>query len=630
MSKYTWRDLIKINSATDAYSSPLACLAHIDMNAFFAQVEQIRCGYSKDEPVVCVQWSSIIAVSYAARKFNISRMDTIESAMEKCPSLVPIHTAVFKKGENFWQYHDGFGSWSKDPKKQLSPEFYKVSLDPYRRESRKILKIFKEFCDVVEKASVDEVFLDLGRICFQRLMELDSSEREPAVMNFNELKDLFVRGKYDLDSKLPSIPEELKSLKFHGFVFQEENASLTDWDDVIFWLASKYVLEIRTCIQDTLGYSTSCGVARTKMLCKLGSNFKKPDAQVIILNKNINAFLDCGKFDITSFWTLGGLLGKQLVDILNLPSNRSINYIRENWQTPQELTTFITAEIKHTNFIPEHNKSDFERVDILAQKLYDISRGQFVTPLNPKPVVKTMMSNKNMRGKACSSLIDCISWLEVFCGELDSRVKELEREYNKVIMPKTVTVSLRTDKYVSFRKSGPLVHRSRSLNSEDLLKTGIKLITELNTKYNNKQACPNYYPLKNLNLSISNFEIMDIQKTIIDMFGNQTQLSKPDADSPKDSDKKIDDAYSKENAFYCDICEINSASLKEFNEHKDFHIATKLSESLNGTAEDSANLSLGEQRLLFPKKRRDKSNAKSQIKKPASKGNNNIFKYFSK
>jgi len=138
MSQFTWKDLIQLNSNDKSYLSPLSCMAHVDVNAFFAQAEQIRCGYTRDDPVVCVQWNSIIAVSYAARKYGISRLDTIGSAMEKSGNkLIPIHTAVFKRGEDYWKYHDGCGSWNKDKTKRIPANLYKVSLDPYRRESQK-------------------------------------------------------------------------------------------------------------------------------------------------------------------------------------------------------------------------------------------------------------------------------------------------------------------------------------------------------------------------------------------------------------------------------------------------------------------------------------------------------------
>jgi DNA polymerase eta len=46
-------------------------------------------------------------------------------------------------------------------------------LDPYRRESLKILAIFKEMVPrgEIEKASIDEAFLDLSQLVIERLLE---------------------------------------------------------------------------------------------------------------------------------------------------------------------------------------------------------------------------------------------------------------------------------------------------------------------------------------------------------------------------------------------------------------------------------------------------------------------------
>lgn len=111
-----------MNDRKKAYESPLAVICHIDLNAFFAQCEQLRLGLSEKDPVVCVQWNTLIAVSYAARDYGITRMDRLEQAKIKCPNLIAAHTAVFKKGEPLWKYVDYLPS----------PVNHKVSLDPYR------------------------------------------------------------------------------------------------------------------------------------------------------------------------------------------------------------------------------------------------------------------------------------------------------------------------------------------------------------------------------------------------------------------------------------------------------------------------------------------------------------------
>lgn len=623
MSNYKWRDLLKLNSKNEAYLSPLSCIAHVDLNAFFAQVEQTRCGYSRDDPVVCVQWNSIIAVSYAARKYGISRMDSVKTAFEKCPNLVPIHTAVFKKGEDFWQYHDGYGSWNKDPNKRLSPELYKVSLIPYRREGRKVLKVFQEHCDLVEKASVDEVFLDLGRLCFQRLLLLESNSDDDYFdldidySVFQDIRDIFVSGSYDLDSTLPLVPEDVnEKIKFKGDIFNLVSSSsnphyqlpnIEDWDDVIFALSSHIVYYIRSYIEKTLGYTTSCGIARTKVVAKLGSNFKKPNAQTIVLNKYLNDFLDCGKFEITSFWTMGGSLGRSLSSLLKLPSKGSIKYVRNSWENAQQLQNYIEIEIKQTNFIPEHNKSNFDNIETLSKKIHELVNGEYRESLNPKPVVKSMMSNKNMRRNACGSLVDILSWFEVFCSELAYRVEELEQEYKKIIKPNTVTIFLKTATGEIYRKSGTIFYRSSTFNSQALLKSASKLAEEFDSQVS-KDNNIKVYPLANLNLSISNFDILESQKNIMDMFGNQVHVLK--INEEEDSKKSIRDTSPRdvktvsnnkaENvAFYCKKCDLKFNCNKDFQEHLDYDVAVKLSEALNGVTKESSNLSIGEKRLLF-------------------------------
>lgn len=635
MSKFKWKDLLQLNSDTDSYLSPLSCMAHVDVNAFFAQSEQIRCGYAKDDPVVCVQWQSIIAVSYGARKYGISRMDSIEDAMKKSNNkLIPVHTAVFKRGEDHWQYHDGCGPWHKEKDKQIPAYLYKVSLDPYRRESRKIYKIFQKYCKRIEKASIDEVFIDLGNLCFERLMfSADTDfvyENLPGVM---ELRRIFENGNYDLNSELPLVPAELKSLEFKGVVYNPGNKPLIeDWDDVIFAIGSNIIQYIRERIEKALGYTTSAGIASTKYMTKLGSNFKKPDAQTIILNKNIETFLDKEPFDITSFWTFGGKIGKEICILLKTPEQRSIKYIRDSWpDDPSQLHKYLDDRIHDLANTGEITSLDTSKTKALAQKLFDISRGKFLLPLTEKPVVKSMMSNKNMRSNSCCNFLQAISWIEVFAGELAARIKELEQEHSKVLIPRTATLMATTMKKEIYRKSGHLVHSHSEINPNDFLKIGTKLMQDIDTE-NTDFKNSKFYPLLNLSLTITSFDIFDMNKSVIDMFGRQVQVLGKGYDSVKGTGAKKDVQQSIK-AFYCESCEINFESNIEFQEHSDLHVAQKLSESMNGVTEDSKNLSIGEKRLLFNKRKRSspivqsKGNKKSRNKTSSNPG---ILSYFSK
>lgn len=100
-------------------------------------------------PLICAQWQSIIAVNYPARKFGIKRFNTIDEAKKMCPELIVQHVATYRNGEA------EAGYWGEvDPRThkvgwtgsliRLRMCSCQVSLDPYRRESLKILAIFKE------------------------------------------------------------------------------------------------------------------------------------------------------------------------------------------------------------------------------------------------------------------------------------------------------------------------------------------------------------------------------------------------------------------------------------------------------------------------------------------------------
>ena len=56
-------------------------------------------------------------------------------AKKFCPDLIMQHVATWKEGDEKWAYHD-------DASKNIAT--HKVSLDPYRLESRKILACIKE------------------------------------------------------------------------------------------------------------------------------------------------------------------------------------------------------------------------------------------------------------------------------------------------------------------------------------------------------------------------------------------------------------------------------------------------------------------------------------------------------
>jgi DNA polymerase IV len=106
-------------------------IIHVDMDAFYASVEQRDNPEYRGKPVIVggtpQQRGVVAACSYEARKFGIKSAMSTAKALLLCPKAI-----------------------------LLPPRF-----DAYEHVSRHINKIFHEYTDLVEPLSLDEAFLDV-------------------------------------------------------------------------------------------------------------------------------------------------------------------------------------------------------------------------------------------------------------------------------------------------------------------------------------------------------------------------------------------------------------------------------------------------------------------------------------
>jgi DNA polymerase-4 len=106
-------------------------IMHIDMNAFFAAVEQQSNPHLRGQPVAVTgsqQRTIILTCSYEARKYGVKTGMTLYEARQKCPQL------------------------------QLVAANNRL----YTHVSSQIIKIFQDYTPLVEVFSVDEAFLDVS------------------------------------------------------------------------------------------------------------------------------------------------------------------------------------------------------------------------------------------------------------------------------------------------------------------------------------------------------------------------------------------------------------------------------------------------------------------------------------
>ena len=109
---------------------PLRKIIHVDMDAFYASVEQLDNPDLRGKPIAVGGSSErgvVSAASYEARKFGVRSAMSSVIAKRNCPELI----------------------------------FVKTRFDRYKEISKAIRKIFYEYTDLVEPLSLDEAYLDV-------------------------------------------------------------------------------------------------------------------------------------------------------------------------------------------------------------------------------------------------------------------------------------------------------------------------------------------------------------------------------------------------------------------------------------------------------------------------------------
>ena len=409
-------------------SSDVRVVCHIDMDAFYCQVE---CGLNpelKGKPIAVVQYNpsgglevptlrpsdnrcdvtnaeynSIIAVSYPARACGVKRLQgsSGQDAKKKCPELICVHVPTAHK---------------------------KADLTIYRHAGQQVIaalqRVFSTNDCVMEKASVDEVFIDITKLSRKMLKELSLSEIDDLIKeakNNNSIAGADLEevkmGKNDI--RCGHAPTSVDN--------QNTNDEKSNWlsrprlhfgpDDLLLLCGAKIVTMLRKAVLDDLGYTCSGGIGHNKMLAKIASAMHKPNRQTIVPSGTVTDTI-LHSMPLGRVVGFGGKLGKQIEEICK------VSTLGELWS--------FGASLGNRAFMMEKLSLTDEQTDVILSKAKGIDNDEVQNRTNTK-TIGASKTFRNQRKILPSGLNDgtCATWFREIAHDLIERVQSEFLEHNR-------------------------------------------------------------------------------------------------------------------------------------------------------------------------------------------------------
>ncbi|XP_046400631.1 DNA polymerase eta-like [Ischnura elegans] len=431
-------------------------VALVDMDCFYVQVEERLNPEYKGKPAAVVQYNTwkgggIIAVNYEARDRGVTRFMRGDEAKEKCPDIILVRVNEVRG---------------------------KAELTKYRDAGNEVLEVMCKFSNCVQRASVDEAYLDLSEEVDKRLAE----EKYPGeLLTSISLPNTYVVG-YSVDGRNDEEARAEGTKKWLKSLWDPESDSLS----VRLAVGAKIVEEMRAAIFETTGFKCSAGISANKVLSKLSCGLHKPNRQTVLPHSSVPELFS--RLPVHKVRSLGGKFGTSLVEELGC-------------KFMGDLTRFTESELK------------LRFDEKTGSWLYNLARGIDNDPVVPRLISKSIGCCKKFPGpKALAKKEDVERWMLELASEMGERLSRDMAENKRRARLLTVHVQLDTPSdsssvSSSLSRSGPLSSYEPAKISAD----AIRLIIKTNTSSPSSDLWTP--PLKFLGLSAGKFVDEDLGQT---------------------------------------------------------------------------------------------------------------------
>lgn len=368
-------------------------IALLDMDCFYVQVEQRAEPETWGRPCAVVQYTGggVIAVNYEARECGIKRGSSVPDCKSKCPNIRLFYVPELRG---------------------------KADLTKYRNASSEVFDVLLTFDPnlVVERASIDEAFLDLTDIIHSATRSFDHVS----------VAGVSVAGTdHSLHDLMSAVSEEDERLV----------------------TGSQIVNLIRDQVKEATNFTCSAGVSYNKVLAKLCAGFKKPNGQSVLPPSSLNAVF--AQTPIGKVRGLGGKLGQELKVQFGIETMLQLQKV------PKYLLEAAYGQ-KTSHWIRE------------------LGNGNDNEPVTSRIVNKSVGSGKNFNG--LQKMEEVRYWITQFASEIIERLTQEKNTNGR--MATNVTITVRHAKKQSFSRTIPLKEYNVQTVTQDLEKELIPRLTK--------------------------------------------------------------------------------------------------------------------------------------------------------
>lgn len=262
-------------------------IVHIDIDCFYAQVEEIRDPTLRNKPVGIQQKNIVVTCNYVARTYGIKKLMLLTDALRLCPDLILV------KGED---------------------------LTPYRQVSNKIHSILLTFTPHVEKLGLDENFCDVTHLVNARISHNNGDDVSNSI-DENQLSDCHLFPEYETLSSCGCGCEKRLTI------------------------GARLAREMRQKLFDELEITCCAGIAHNKILAKIVGAKNKPNKQTVLIPLCTNDVM----IGLDSVRNVPGI-GQKAEQLLNEVGIRTVKELQDmDFSVLQKIFGYETA-MKYKNW----------------------------------------------------------------------------------------------------------------------------------------------------------------------------------------------------------------------------------------------------------------------------------------